>query len=181
MPVLPLLRIFKSIVSPPIFVLCEYEKQNEKFSTNWHAALNSSTPVVFHGLSLVLARRCFSTRNGFQHFLIFCCASLPSPWKPAESGTPELLQRHHSATAKLACDPLVAWLSARASFDVGSGLRRKRICGARAQIGEVGYLSFISYWSWVLALSELLGTGSPSHLSFDWTKLVGLVLVHFVH
>ena len=64
--------------------------------------------------------------------------ALSSGLAPTKSKTPEGLHRRHGVTAKVTCGLTVMWLSAWASFGVGSGVWLKQIYGARASVEAVG-------------------------------------------
>ena len=73
----------------------------------------------------------------------------------AEFETQEGMPRSHDATAKLTCRPLVAWLSAWASFGVRSVVWRNQIYGAGAALGNLAdRLPLFIVGCWLFGLSE---------------------------
>ena len=76
-------------------------------------------------------------------------------------GTP----RRHLASAKLACGPLVAWLSVWDSFGVRNVVRRNQICGATATLGK-SRLPLSGYFHGTHAFRALdLGTNPIRYVS----------------
>ena len=165
-------RIFKSIVpAPSCFVLLwmcviKWEVQHQRT-----CHFGKQHAIEFCGL-FTIARRHFATRNGFrQMFDLWLLCFLR---KLTESGTPEVLRSRNDATAKLTCGPLVTQLSAWARFDVGSGMRRKWICGAGATLGNLGDCHY--------SLLVVRCSGSQNRIGISGLdKHLGPVLVHFVH
>ena len=129
----PFVLTFKSNVpcSPHLLI-----QQNEKFSTDGHATLKRSTPLRFPGRprsSAVVSPQAMASNTFFN----FGRATFLRSLILAKFEMPEGFHRRHGATAKLTCGLLVTCLSAWASFSNGSGVWRKQICGAGADIGEV--------------------------------------------